>query len=98
MLKVGGIWVSPLEIENTLTGHPAVRESAVIGHPDRSDLIKPKAFVVLHAGHLPSEDLARDLIAYCARELAPFKRPRWIEFVPELPRTTTGKLQRSKLR
>jgi len=98
MLKVGGIWVSPLEIENTLTGHPAVRESAVIGHPDRSDLIKPKAFVVLQAGYLPSESLARDLITYCARELAPFKRPRWIEFVPELPRTTTGKLQRSKLR
>ncbi len=98
MLKVGGIWVSPLEIENTLTGHAAVRECAVIGHPDQSDLIKPKAFVVLHAGHAPSEELSKELIAYCARELAPFKRPRWVEFVDELPRTTTGKLQRAKLR
>jgi benzoate-CoA ligase family protein len=98
MLKVGGIWVSPLEIENTLTGHAAVRECAVIGQPDQSDLIKPKAFVVLHAGYTSSEELGKELIAYCARELAPFKRPRWIEFVDELPRTTTGKLQRSKLR
>ncbi|MDO8485396.1 MAG: benzoate-CoA ligase family protein [Candidatus Limnocylindrales bacterium] len=98
MLKVGGIWVSPLEIENTLTGHDAVLESAVIGHPDQSDLIKPKAFVVLQSGYSPSEGMARDLIAYCAREMAAFKRPRWIEFVDELPRTATGKLQRSKLR
>lgn len=98
MLKVGGIWVSPLEIENTLTAHDAVRECAVIGHPDRSDLIKPKAFVVLHAGYSASDELGKELIAYCARELAAFKRPRWIEFVDELPRTTTGKLQRSKLR
>lgn len=98
MLKVGGIWVSPLEIENTLTAHDAVRESAVIGHPDRSDLIKPKAFVVLHAGYSPSKEMAQELIAYCARELAAFKRPRWIEFVDELPRTATGKLQRSRLR
>jgi benzoate-CoA ligase family protein len=98
MLKVGGIWVSPLEIENTLTGHEAVLESAVIGHPDQSDLIKPKAFVVLRSGYLPSEQLARELIDYCSREMAAFKRPRWIEFVEELPRTATGKLQRSKLR
>jgi benzoate-CoA ligase family protein len=98
MLKVGGIWVSPLEIENTLTGHEAVRECAVIGHPDQSDLIKPKAFVVLQNGYAASEEMARELIAYCAKELAGFKRPRWIEFVDELPRTSTGKLQRSKLR
>jgi benzoate-CoA ligase family protein len=98
MLKVGGIWVSPLEIENTLTAHDAVLESAVIGHPDRSDLIKPKAFVVLQAGYSPSKEMAQELIAYCARELAAFKRPRWIEFVDELPRTATGKLQRSRLR
>jgi benzoate-CoA ligase family protein len=98
MLKVGGIWVSPLEIENTLTGHEAVLESAVIGHPDQSDLIKPKAFVVLQSGYSPSEGMARELIAYCAKELAAFKRPRWIQFVDQLPRTATGKLQRSKLR
>jgi acyl-coenzyme A synthetase/AMP-(fatty) acid ligase len=98
MLKVGGIWVSPVEIENALTGHEAVRESAVVGHPDQSNLIKPKAFVALQAGYSPSEELARELIAYCAREMAAFKRPRWIEFVEELPRTATGKLQRSRLR
>ena len=98
MLKVGGIWVSPVEIENALTGHEAVRESAVVGHPDKSNLIKPKAFVALQAGYSPSEELARELIAYCAREMAAFKRPRWIEFVEELPRTATGKLQRSRLR
>jgi acyl-coenzyme A synthetase/AMP-(fatty) acid ligase len=98
MLKVGGIWVSPVEIENTLTGHEAVRESAVVGHPDRSGLIKPKAFVVLQAGYSPSREMAEELIAHCARESAAFKRPRWIEFVDELPRTATGKLQRSRLR
>jgi benzoate-CoA ligase family protein len=98
MLKVGGIWVSPVEIENTLAGHPAVRECAVVGSADRSDLIKPKAFVALRSGHAPSDELARELIAYCARELSAFKRPRWIEFVAELPRTSTGKLQRSRLR
>ncbi|MFI5043051.1 MAG: AMP-binding protein, partial [Acidimicrobiales bacterium] len=98
MLKVGGIWVSPLEIENTLTGHEAVRESAVIGHRDQSDLVKPKAFVVLQPGYAPSEEMSRELIAHCTRELAAFKRPRWIEFVDELPRTATGKLQRSRLR
>ncbi len=64
----------------------------------RRSLIKPKAFVVLHAGYSPSDEMAHELIAYCARELAAFKRPRWIEFVDELPRTATGKLQRSKLR
>jgi acyl-coenzyme A synthetase/AMP-(fatty) acid ligase len=90
--------VSPLEIENTLTGHEAVLESAVIGHPDGSGLIKPKAFVVLRNGSSPSDELALELIAYCTREMAAFKRPRWIQFVDELPRTATGKLQRAKLR
>jgi benzoate-CoA ligase family protein len=98
MLKVGGIWVSPVEIENSLTAHEAVLECAVIGHPDQSDLIKPKAFVVLQHGYSPSDELARELIAHCAREMAAFKRPRWIEFVVELPRTATGKVQRAKLR
>lgn len=98
MLKVGGIWVSPLEIENTLTGHEAVLECGVIGYPDGSGLIKPKAFVVLQRGYVPSPSMADDLIAFCTRELSAFKRPRWIEFVDELPRTATGKLQRSKLR
>jgi benzoate-CoA ligase family protein len=97
MLKVGGIWVSPVEIEHTLTAHEAVLECAVIGRPDASGLVKPKAIVVLRSGVAPSDDTARELIAYCAGELAAFKRPRWIEFVDALPRTATGKLQRSKL-
>ena len=98
MLKVGGIWVSPVEIEHTLTGHEAVLECAVIGQADQSGLTKPKAIVVLRAGLAPSDAMAQELIAYCARELAAFKRPRWIEFVDTLPRTATGKIQRSKLR
>ena len=81
-----------------LTSHPAVRECAVVGHPDRSGLIKPKAFVVLQRGYSASDALSAELVAYCAKELASFKRPRWIEFSAELPRTATGKLQRSKLR
>jgi acyl-coenzyme A synthetase/AMP-(fatty) acid ligase len=97
MLKVGGIWVSPVEIEHTLTAHEAVLECAVIGRPDASGLVKPKAIVVLRSGIAPSDEIARDLIAYCARELAAFKRPRWIEFVDVLPRTATGKIQRSRL-
>jgi benzoate-CoA ligase family protein len=97
MLKVGGIWVSPVEIENTLTGHPAVLETAVVGHPDRSNLIKPKAFVALNRGYTPSDELAKELIAYCVEKMAAYKRPRWIEFVDELPRTATGKVQRQKL-
>ena len=87
-----------MEIEHTLTAHEAVLECAVIGQPDQSGLIKPKAFVVLRPGYAPSDEMARDLIAHCTRELAAFKRPRWVEFVDELPRTSTGKLQRSRLR
>lgn len=98
MLKVGGIWVSPVEIEHTLAHHEAVQESAVIGHPDRSNLIKPKAFVVLKPGYVASDQLASELIDYCAKEMASYKRPRSVQFVDELPRTATGKLQRLKLR
>ncbi len=98
MLKVGGIWVSPVEIESTLISHEAVLDSAVVGHADQSSLIKPKAFVVLNSAYAPSDELARELIEYCAAAMAAYKRPRWIEFMSELPRTATGKIQRSKLR
>jgi benzoate-CoA ligase family protein len=98
MLKVGGIWVSPVEVESTLIGHPAVLECAVIGQPDQADLIKPKAFVTLKEGHAPSDALAEELIDYCKEQMAAYKRPRWIEFVAELPKTATGKIQRFKLR
>lgn len=95
MLKVGGIWVSPIEVESTLLSHPSVLECAVIGHADGSGLIKPKAIVVLKDGQTVT---AEDLIVYCREQMADYKRPRWIEFVPELPKTATGKIQRFKLR
>jgi len=98
MLKVGGIWVSPVEVESALISHPAVLECAVVGQPDSANLIKPKAFVILNDGVLPSEQLANELIDYCRQKMAEYKRPRWIEFVPELPKTATGKIQRFRLR
>jgi acyl-coenzyme A synthetase/AMP-(fatty) acid ligase len=98
MLKVGGIWVSPMEVESTLIGHKAVLECAVVGQTDQSDLIKPKAYVVLQAGYSRSDALASELIEYCVEQMAGYKRPRWIEFVDELPKTATGKIQRFKLR
>jgi benzoate-CoA ligase len=98
MLKVGGIWVSPVEVENTLIGHPAVLETAVVGHADSDELIKPKAFVVLKDGHAASAALEAELKTFVKDKIAPYKYPRWIEFVPELPKTATGKIQRFKLR
>ena len=95
MLKVGGIWVSPVEVESTLLGHPAVLECAVVGQPDGSGLVKPRAIVVLKDGQSVT---AEELIAYCREKMADYKRPRWIEFVAELPKTATGKIQRFKLR
>jgi benzoate-CoA ligase family protein len=98
MLKVGGIWVSPVEVESTLISHPAVLECAVVGYPDASNLIKPRAFVVLKEGYQPSDEMAKELVNYCKEKMADYKRPRWIEFVPELPKTATGKIQRFKMR
>lgn len=98
MLKVGGIWVSPVEVESALLSHEAVLECAVIGLADDSDLIKPKAFISLKDGYTPTDEMASELIAYCRDRIAAYKRPRWIEFVPEIPKTATGKIQRFKLR
>jgi benzoate-CoA ligase family protein len=98
MLKVGGIWVSPMEVESALISHPAVIECAVVGHEDRSGLVKPKAYVVLNKGQEGSDELAKELIEYSQEKLAAYKRPRWIEFVDELPKTATGKIQRFRLR
>jgi benzoate-CoA ligase len=95
MLKVGGIYVSPFEVEACLMTHPAVLEVAVIGVADSDELIKPKACVVLKAGQSAS---AEELKAHVKQQLAPYKYPRWIEFVSELPKTATGKIQRFKLR
>jgi benzoate-CoA ligase len=98
MLKVGGIWVSPVEVEATLVGHPAVLEAAVVGQEDSDRLVKPKAFVVLKEPERASAALADELKTFVKDKIAPYKYPRWIEFVPELPKTATGKIQRFKLR
>jgi benzoate-CoA ligase len=98
MIKAGGIWVSPSEVEGALAGHEAVLEAAVIGAPDANDLVKPKAFVVLRPGYGPSTALRDDLQAFVKNRLAPYKYPRWIEFVDELPKTPTGKIRRHVLR
>lgn len=98
MIKAGGIWVSPVEVENCLIGHHAVLETAVIGSYDEDGLEKPKAFVVLKEGFEPNPELAKELSLFVKDRIAPYKFPRWIEFTPELPRTATGKVQRFKLR
>ncbi len=95
MLKVSGIYVSPFEVEATLVQHPAVLEAAVIGVVDTEGLTKTKAFVVLKDGTLATE---ADLKAFVKDRLAPYKYPRHIEFVADLPKTATGKIQRFKLR
>jgi benzoate-CoA ligase len=98
MLKVGGLWVSPIEVENALMAHPLVQECAVVGREDHDTLIKPSAFVVLRDGTPPSPTLASELQQFVRQRLAEYKRPRWVEFIAELPKTPTGKIQRFKLR
>lgn len=95
MLKVSGIYVSPFEVEGTLVQHPAVLEAAVIGKVDEDGLTKTKAFVVLKPGQQASE---AELQAFVKEKLAPYKYPRFIEFLPDLPKTATGKIQRFRLR
>ena len=98
MLKVGGIWVSPFEVESALAEHDAVLEAAVVGHPDADGLVQPRAFVVLAEGRDGSSRLVAELQLFVKAKLAPYKYPRWIEFTRELPKTATGKIQRFKLR
>jgi benzoate-CoA ligase len=98
MLKVSGMYVSPFEVEAELVTHADVLEAAVIGAPDEQDLVKPKAFVVLKPGVTATPALGEALKQHVKDRLAPFKYPRWVEFVPELPKTATGKIQRFKLR
>jgi benzoate-CoA ligase len=95
MLKVSGIWVSPFEVEATLMQHPAVLECAVIGTEDAQGLTKTKAFVVAKPGQAVSDT---ELKAFVKERLAPYKYPRAIEFLDELPKTATGKIQRFRLR
>jgi benzoate-CoA ligase family protein len=98
MLKVGGQWVSPVEVENALVAHGAVLECGVVGHEDHDGLVKPMAFVVLRDGVDGSSELANELQQFVRERLAQYKRPRWVTFIVELPKTATGKIQRFRLR
>jgi 4-hydroxybenzoate-CoA ligase len=98
MFKVSGIWVSPFEIESVLLSDPAVLEAAVIGQEDVDGLMKPRAFIVLRSGATPTEPLFARLKDRVKATAGPWKYPRWIDVVAELPKTATGKIQRFKLR
>ncbi|MDD3653388.1 MAG: benzoate-CoA ligase family protein [Desulfotomaculaceae bacterium] len=98
MIKAGGIWVSPVEVEATLMQHPAVLECGVIGSADDDGLIKPKAFVVFKEGVTVNDELINEVKLFVKKTIAPYKFPRWIEQVDELPKTATGKIQRFILR
>ncbi|MFP6712652.1 MAG: benzoate-CoA ligase family protein [Rhodospirillales bacterium] len=98
MLKVGGIWCSPVEIENKLVEHPKVLEAAIVGREDDEQLTKPEAFIVLNDAGDAGEELEAELLEHCKSGLARYKYPRWFNFVDDLPKTATGKIQRFKLR
>lgn len=98
MVKVSGVWVSPIEIERVLSEHPLVLEVAVVFRQDADELSKPAACVVLRDGANGSAELARELQEFVLARLPIYKRPHWMEFLPELPKTATGKVQRFKLR
>jgi benzoate-CoA ligase len=98
MLKVGGIYVSPAEVESALISHESVLEAAVIGREDQEGLLKPAAYVVVKSGVSSGDALSAQLKLHVKSRLAPYKYPRWIEFCDELPKTATGKIQRFKLR
>lgn len=98
MMKVGGLWVSPIEVENTLMEHPSVLEAAVTGDIDSDGLVKPKAYVILNTEYSATDELREELQTFVKGKVAPYKYPRWVEFVDDLPKTVTGKIQRFRLR
>lgn len=98
LFKVNGRWLSPAEVESALISHPAVQEAAVIAREDKNKLAKPAAYVVVKPDFVPNDDLVLALQDWITQKLGAYKRPRWITFLPELPKTATGKLQRFKLR
>jgi benzoate-CoA ligase len=98
MLKVSGVFVAPAEIENCLLQHEAVLECAVVGNDAGDGLIKPKAFIVVRAGHEPGEELAADIKQFVKSHIALYKYPRWIEFVASLPKNDRGKIDRKQLK
>ncbi|MDT3701287.1 MAG: benzoate-CoA ligase family protein [Thermincola sp.] len=98
MVKVGGIWVSPIEVETLLLEHTQVEECAVVGQMDQNGLLKTAAYVVLKNGLEGSEEITNELLTHLRAKAAAYKVPRWIHFHKELPKTATGKVQRFKLR
>jgi acyl-coenzyme A synthetase/AMP-(fatty) acid ligase len=98
VISSGAYRIGPFEVESALLEHPAVAESAVVGSPDPDRGNVVKAFVVLRPGHEPSAELVRELQDHCKRVTAPYKYPREIEFVAELPKTRSGKIRRVELR
>ena len=98
MLKVGGVFVAPSEIENCLLQHEAVLECAVVGHDDGDGLVKPKAFIVAREPEVTGEELAEQIKTFVKTKLALYKYPRWIEFVPSLPKNDRGKIDRRLLK
>ena len=97
MFKVSGIWVSPFEVEQAISAHKSVLEAAVVAAQDSDGLEKPKAFVVLQQG-ANADGLAEELKEHVKQAIGKWKYPRWVEIVPDLPKTATGKIQRFKLR
>jgi benzoate-CoA ligase family protein len=98
MMKVGGLWCSPFEIEARLIEHPKILEAAVVGRADPDQLLKPEAFIILAEGAEAGPETEEELLAHCRDGLSHYKYPRWFNFVTELPKTATGKIQRFKLR
>jgi len=98
LFKVNGRWLSPSEVESVLIGHPAVREAAVVSRKDEAGFPKPAAYVVLNSDFTPQPQLTSELQTWVAEKIGGYKRPHWIEFLAELPKTATGKIQRFKLR
>jgi acyl-coenzyme A synthetase/AMP-(fatty) acid ligase len=97
MLRVGGKWLAPGEVEKTINQHPSVTESAVVGYQDQDDLFKPYAFVVLDPAVQPGDKLQEDIKQFVRDRIATYKFPRWIEFVDQIPKTVGGKIQRFML-
>ena len=98
LFKVNGRWLSPAEVESALIAHPAVREAGVVAREDGTGLIKPVAYVVLNENIIPNDALRWELQDWVAKQLSSYKKPHWVEYLSELPKTATGKLQRFKLR
>jgi benzoate-CoA ligase len=98
MIRSGGVWVSPIEVEKTLMEHPAILEAAAVQGYTVEGLQRVKAVVVLRSGYVPENTLADDVKSYVRKRMKSFEKPEWIDFVKELPKTSTGKIQRYKFR